>query len=88
MGYQLRVNTNRVQVCDGRVDDDEENETYWGVRNKSTDLQASISHDCRILVLRGIRLGFYHAPDLSSSSATLPSGSIGRNRWTERKTMC
>ena len=28
MGYQLRVNTNRVQVCDGRADDDEENETY------------------------------------------------------------
>ena len=32
-GYQLRVNTNRVQVCDGRAHDGDENETYWGVRN-------------------------------------------------------
>ena len=64
MGYQLGVNPNRVQVCDGRADDDEEDETYWGVRNnenpKSADLEAPVSHDCRKLVLRGIRLGFHH----------------------------
>ena len=64
MGYQLGVNPSRVQVCDGRGDDDEENETYWGVRNnentKSTDLEASFFHACRISVLRSIRLRFYH----------------------------
>ena len=58
------MNTNRAQVCDGRAYCDEEKETYWGVRNndnlKSTDLEASVSHGCCILVLRGIRLGFYH----------------------------
>ena len=92
MGCQLTVNPNKLQICDGREDDDEENETYWGVRNndnlKLTDSEVSASHTCRILVLRGIRLGFTTAPGLSPSSATLPGRSVGQNRWKERKTMC
>ena len=85
MGCQLRVSTNRVQVCDGRAHDMEEKETYLGVRNindnlKSTDSEASSPHTCHMLVLPGIRLEFYYCSRLVTVQCK-STRQVGKAKW-------
>ena len=74
MGCQLRVNTIRAQVCDGRTHDDEENKTYWGVRNNDNLNQQTQRHHSLMPVayrcFMGSDSGFMTAPGSSRSSAT------------------